>query len=117
MGSMSWYTALALSVMAGIVYLFVRLAMRMLGVRTGPALACTTCGHVGQSVDRTRGSLVIEIVLWLCLLVPGLLYSLWRLTTRAKVCASCGAATLVPVGSPVGRRIVADSAAPAPLRR
>lgn len=74
---------------------------------------CTTCGAVGAPKTHTRGSLFIEIVLWLCFLIPGLIYSIWRLTTKQKVCRSCGAATIVPLDSPVARKMLAEQKTPA----
>ena len=68
---------------------------------------CLTCHSVGNPKTETRGSILIEIVLWLCFLVPGLVYSLWRLTTRRKVCRQCGSAQLVPVTSPAARKALA----------
>jgi len=68
-------------------------------------LICTACGTIGKTKSHTRGSIFIEIILWLCFLIPGLIYSLWRLTTRSKVCKVCGAAQLVPVSSPAGRTL------------
>lgn len=70
---------------------------------SGPVRYCTTCGHKGRGVTRTRGSLLIEIVLWLCFIVPGLIYSLWRHASKHKVCASCGSAMLVPPDSPIAK--------------
>jgi predicted RNA-binding Zn-ribbon protein involved in translation (DUF1610 family) len=67
----------------------------------GTAMFCTSCGHEGPTGQQTKGSIWIEIVLWVCFLVPGLIYSIWRHTTRAPVCKSCGATTLVPPASPV----------------
>ena len=64
---------------------------------------CTSCGNTGTPKKVTRGSIWIELVLWLCFLVPGLIYSIWRLTTRHPACRACGAATLVPVDSPVAQ--------------
>jgi hypothetical protein len=78
------------------------------------SLVCTTCGHHGPSKSRVRGSFLIEIVLWLCFIVPGLVYSLWRLSTRGHVCAACGATTLVPADSPVGRKLLDAQEAPRP---
>ena len=69
-------------------------------------LICTECGQVGAPRTHTRGSILIEIVLWLCLLVPGLIYSLWRLTTRQQVCRACGGPTLIPMDSPRGRQLL-----------
>jgi hypothetical protein len=62
---------------------------------------CTTCGHEGEPKSVTRGSMAIEILLWLCFIIPGLVYSLWRLTTRHKACAQCKSTNLVPPESPV----------------
>lgn len=80
--------------------------------RTGPARFCTTCGHEGQTRMQSRGSLALEIVLWLAFLLPGLIYSFWRLSTRAPVCASCGASTLVPPESPVAVKMRGELARP-----
>jgi hypothetical protein len=70
------------------------------------SLVCTRCGHVGPTKRHTKGSILIEIVLWLAMIVPGLIYSIWRLTTRADVCAKCGSPELVPADSPVGKRLM-----------
>lgn len=68
-------------------------------------MVCTQCESVGKPKRRTKGSFIIEIFLWLMFIVPGILYSLWRLTTKENVCRTCGAASLVPVQSPAGQRI------------
>ena len=78
--------------------------------RSGRAMFCTTCGHEGPDRMQTRGSMGIEILLWLLFIVPGLIYSLWRLTTRRPVCQSCGGASLVPPGSPVAVKMRAELA-------
>ena len=72
-------------------------------------LICTACGTIGKPRTVTRGSIFIEIVLWLLFIVPGLIYSLWRPSTRRAVCAQCGAETLVPPNSPVGQRVLAGA--------
>ncbi len=64
------------------------------------ALYCPACGSIERPVTRTQGSFLIEVFLWLILIVPGVLYSLWRLTTRAKACRICGAVGLIPPDSP-----------------
>lgn len=61
---------------------------------------CMTCGADGKPTKNTRGSIWIEIVLWLMFIVPGLIYSIWRLTTRREVCAACGSEALVPINAP-----------------
>ena len=73
--------------------------------RSGESLICTTCGaQTDMPQSKTRGSFVIEVVLWLALIIPGLLYSLWRQSTRRKVCPACGSATLILADTPDGRK-------------
>jgi ABC-type Mn2+/Zn2+ transport system permease subunit len=75
------------------------------------SLFCTTCGHEGETKTLTRGNLAVEIVLWLCLIIPGLVYSVWRLASRTEACSSCGATTLVPSNSPVAVKMRKDLSA------
>ncbi len=63
-------------------------------------LHCMTCGTDAKARLVTRGNMGIELILWLCFLVPGLIYSAWRGSTRYKACSSCGAVNLVPLESP-----------------
>ncbi len=69
---------------------------------------CTHCGSVSIPKTVTRGSLGIEIVLWLCWLLPGLIYSIWRLTTKYKACPQCLAASPVPLSTPRGRKLLEE---------
>src|SRR4051812_39697119 len=66
---------------------------------------CTQCGHEGPPVSRTKGSIFIEIVLWLCIIVPGLVYSIWRHTTTSDVCAECGSESVIPPDSPMAHKL------------
>ena len=73
--------------------------------RSEESLICTTCGAQTDMPQSTaRGSFLIEVVLWLALIIPGLLYSLWRQSTRRKVCPACGSATLILADTPDGRK-------------
>jgi hypothetical protein len=67
---------------------------------------CTSCGTVGEGRTITRGSVGIEIILWLCFILPGLIYSVWRHTSQYTGCEVCGSKDMIPLDSPVGRRIV-----------
>jgi hypothetical protein len=69
---------------------------------------CKACGSVGEPKKFTPGSFLIEVVLWLCMFVPGLIYSLWRLKGKREVCKTCGSADLVPLDSPMGARLAAE---------
>lgn len=67
---------------------------------------CTRCGHIGKPQRNTPGSFLIEVILWLCFLVPGIIYSLWRLSARHDVCHECGSREIVPLTSPIARKQV-----------
>lgn len=70
---------------------------------------CTSCGsQVSRQKTLTKGSVVIEIILWLMIILPGLLYSVWRLTSRQKVCPQCLKPTLIPIDSPMARATMAQ---------
>ncbi|MDI6844923.1 MAG: hypothetical protein QME28_02175 [Candidatus Saccharicenans sp.] len=68
--------------------------------------ACTNCGFVGRPKKYTRGSLVREIILWLLAVVPGIFYSVWRISTRYEGCPECGAPLMIPENSPIARKIL-----------
>ena len=69
---------------------------------------CTDCGHLGDPVTLTRGNLQTEVLLWLALIAPGVLYSVWRLTTRSQGCALCHGRHVIPAASPIGRKLLAE---------
>jgi hypothetical protein len=71
-------------------------------------LICSNCGTVGTPKTVTKGSILIEIVLWICFIVLGIIYSIWRLSTRTKACRSCGAENMVPLNSPMGKKLQND---------
>lgn len=61
---------------------------------------CLTCGTEGVPKDETPGSLTIELILWLCFVIPGLIYSIWRMTTRHAVCSACSSRNIIPTDTP-----------------
>lgn len=97
-----------LVLVALIVWLVVKAFMGLMGRGGGAGRdrVCTQCGTRGPSRSVTRGSFAIEIVLWLLFIIPGLIYSIWRVSTRTTACAACGATSLVPPDSPAGRRML-----------
>ena len=72
------------------------------------ACICPNCGSIGKPKSVTRGSIFIEIILWLAFLIPGLIYSIWRLTTRHKACPQCLSSHPIPLDSPRGRKLLED---------
>jgi len=66
---------------------------------------CSNCGTVGFPKYVIKGNVLIEIILWLCFLIPGLIYSIWSRTNEKKSCRACGSQNLVPLNSPVGKKL------------
>lgn len=52
-------------------------------------IQCPNCTYVGTSVNETPGHFLIELILWLIFFPIGLIYSIWRLSKRHKVCPHC----------------------------
>lgn len=69
---------------------------------------CTSCGAVGKSRRHVPGSILIEIILWLCFLIPGLIYSIWRHAASKKACRVCLMPTLIPAGSPLAQKMLKE---------
>ena len=65
---------------------------------------CKECGAITAPATITPGSILIELVLWLCFIIPGLIYSLWRHNKRHDACAKCGSSHLIPPDSPLAKR-------------
>lgn len=74
------------------------------------AMICASCGTRGEPKTITRGSILIEFILWCFFIVPGLIYSIWRLSSRGKGCPSCGNTGMIPVNSPIGKKIAEGGA-------
>lgn len=68
---------------------------------------CTTCGaQTNRPVWVVNGSFATEVLLWLLMVLPGVLYSVWRITTKTQCCKQCRKATLIPIDSPVARAAI-----------
>ncbi len=69
---------------------------------------CTNCGSVSNSIKEKKGSGLIELILWLFFIVPGIFYSIWRRSNRKLICPKCKQPTLIPVDSPNGQKIMSN---------
>ena len=69
---------------------------------------CTLCGAADSPKEYSKGSLLVEIVLWLCFIVPGLIYTIWRHASKYEGCRSCESKDIVPLHSPMGKRLAQD---------
>jgi hypothetical protein len=72
-------------------------------------LVCTQCGYIGKAEGAIKGSALVEIFLWFLLIIPGLIYSVWRSSSRYKVCPKCKSPSLIPVDSPRAKKIMLDN--------
>ncbi len=59
------------------------------------AFYCTSCSNTTRN-PKMKGRGWIEVILWLCYLIPGLIYSIWRRSGTPSVCPSCEKETLIP---------------------
>lgn len=110
MGSFSIWALLPLLVTAGIVFLVYQM---MRGIFAGKGkidpvgqMICQNCGTRGEPKTVTRGHILIELLLYLMFIIPGLIYSVWRLSTRYNACPSCGQAGMIGTSTPIGRALV-----------
>ena len=69
----------------------------------GPVWVCPNRGHYGWPARFTRGSLLVELPQWLFFVLPDVIYSAWRLTTRFRGCASSSQPGVV--GAPTSRAL------------
>ncbi|MBU1282880.1 MAG: hypothetical protein KJ989_15255 [Gammaproteobacteria bacterium] len=65
---------------------------------------CPSCGATNSGRTQTKGSIFVELILWLCFLLPGLIYSIWRLASRQQVCQTCSNPGLIPTNSPRAKK-------------
>lgn len=82
----------------------------LLGLIFNPAIemVCKNCGFIGPVRKTTRGNLLIEIILWLLLIIPGICYSIWRLISKRRICPKCGSINLIPLDSPLGAELAKE---------
>jgi hypothetical protein len=71
-------------------------------------MICANCGCSGKPKKITKGSFFIELILWLFFFVPGLIYSIWRCTTRYWACPKCKAPNMVPLDTPRGQKLLEE---------
>lgn len=72
----------------------------------GKEMLCTVCGYSGPAKKILKGSFWIEIILWLTFIVPGLIYSIWRLGNQVHECPKCKSQSMIPVDSPKAQEML-----------
>lgn len=66
---------------------------------------CRKCAYVGKPEMYKRGSLKVEIILWCALIVPGIVYSVWRRIGAIPVCPKCRYGPMMTSRSDLGYRM------------
>jgi len=68
-------------------------------------VVCERCRTAGKPAMFDPGDGLTETLLWICALLPGVVYSMWRRNSRKRICAACQSAEVVPLMSPRGQEI------------
>jgi len=68
---------------------------------------CTYCGKKGYPILVARGHVFFEVALWICYIVPGVIYSIWRRVRTKEVCPECGHPTMVSAYSAKAKQLMA----------
>lgn len=68
---------------------------------------CKQCGTVAKPKEVIPGSAFTELVLWVCILIPGLIYTNWRRNNVYEVCRACESREIIGLDTPVGRQLTA----------
>ena len=67
---------------------------------------CKACHSVGKPKRLVKGSVLVELFLWLCFLLPGIIYTTWRSATTKTVCSQCGSPEIIPADSPLAKKML-----------
>ena len=67
---------------------------------------CLNCGTLERIKRKNKGSLTLEIFLYLFFIIPGIFYSIWRLSNRYYVCTTCGSDNLQDINTPVAQNFL-----------
>lgn len=69
-------------------------------------IICKRCRKVGKPRLVTPGNSRKEIVLWICLILPGFVYSMWRSLGKFGVCAACNSDDIESAHTNFGKHLI-----------
>jgi len=69
---------------------------------------CPVCGYKGKAVLKLKGHVSVEIILWILLIIPGFIYSMWRHSSPRYGCPRCISDTMIPICTPEGQKITKE---------
>lgn len=71
-----------------------------------PTHICSNCGYLGRPKSEIKGSCLLEGLLWLFFIIPGIIYTIMRSHSATKVCPKCKSPNMVPVNTPRGQELI-----------
>lgn len=69
---------------------------------------CTACEEIGSVHMKTPGTKLVQVLLLVLYIAPGLIYWAWRKGNRKLVCSACGSDKLVSAQTRIGKKIVLE---------
>jgi hypothetical protein len=107
MSSFSFFHFIILIVIIALIYRAYRgVSPAGASVSNTGSMICPNCGTRGEPKTLTQGNMLIELILWLCFLIPGLIYSIWRLSSRKQVCPACEMPGMIGIHTPNGQLLL-----------
>lgn len=70
-----------------------------------PKYVCAGCHYKGKPIRLKEGSAKLEIILWICGIIPGLIYSIICYKNGIDICPSCKTPSMISVKGPHGQRL------------
>ncbi|HEY9685916.1 MAG TPA: hypothetical protein V6C52_02960 [Coleofasciculaceae cyanobacterium] len=68
---------------------------------------CTSCHYLGIPKLKRRGNFFVNWILMIFLVLPGIVYLLWRLcSSRLQFCPQCGSQNVIPARSLAAKKVV-----------
>ena len=100
--TLAFYPLVSIIVIGGIIYGLSKIKFKT----RNDELICTACGYVGTPKKLMKGSIAVEFLLWLLLIIPGLIYTTWRSSSQYKACPKCKGTSMIPTDTPVGQKLL-----------
>jgi len=72
-------------------------------------MLCLNCEYVGKPKRVPKGLFAIELLLWLCFILPGLCYTIWRSRNIEMVCPKCKQPGMIPLNTPKAQKVLATA--------
>jgi predicted RNA-binding Zn-ribbon protein involved in translation (DUF1610 family) len=58
---------------------------------------CPNCNWKGIPAVVAPGNIAVEILLWIFFIIPGLIYSVWRMASKYEACPKCKNRNIVQI--------------------